>query len=281
MACKEATASVLTPDQITHDNRISVDGGSKNIQNPNLRMWFVMKKAVVKYDEKNYVISNKKDYDIGVATGPSAFNPQTSQLMNQHVFYTTPTSLIGPICLGKETDEVPQCHLTTVGWGKAYTENPSPHPEDASLNEANKHYGDFTSCTTNGIGPNQHRYKQCDLDSLKQNGWKCMDTSTSYPDGYHSGECSILFKKFDDQVESKKIPWDLSIKEYEFRYQGRTETCYRSDTFKDGYCLIKGYQDKTEWGFCDTACKHVAVCYMIMSLRSLKLTAWPIECSLA
>ena len=36
MACKEATASVLTPDQITHYNRISVDGGSKNIQNPNL-----------------------------------------------------------------------------------------------------------------------------------------------------------------------------------------------------------------------------------------------------
>ena len=118
MSCKEATASVLTPDQITHDNRISVDGGSKNVQNPNLRMWFVMEKAMVKYDEKNYVRTNKKDYDIGVATGPSAFNPQTSQLMNQNVFYTTPTSIIGPICLGKETDDLPQCHLTTVGWGK-------------------------------------------------------------------------------------------------------------------------------------------------------------------
>ena len=43
--------------------------------------------------------------------------------MNQNVFYTTPTSIIGPICLGKETDELPQCHLTTVGWGKTYTEN--------------------------------------------------------------------------------------------------------------------------------------------------------------
>ena len=249
-------------NQITEANKIHVYTGEKAETALILGERIEMGKAYVKYDQS---AEKNSYYDIGLITTTS---PTT--------FYTVPTSKIAPICLGAGGNELHACHITTVGWGARYSENP---PGQSS------HNNDYNTCTTNGVGPKPNRYKVCDLSLLELSGWKC---NYNYPHPYvfRAQKCDSLIKQMHKEIERHvkniKLPQKdlnkyINAHIYEFietdpnnrEIIKKRQECYRDDLFQNaGWCVVKGPStsgsSSTEWGFCDTSCELVEVVLIII-----------------
>ena len=261
-------------NQVTPENVIHVHTGKKDRSAMLESEKIVMGKAYVMLNG----FTGNLDYDVGVITSPMKLGSRKrvhKQVMERKwvptTFYSTPTSTVAPICLGAENKELHECHITTVGWGKLYTEDP-PKKSSSMNNE-------FNTCTTNGVGPKTYRYQICDLSLIEDNEWQCPKT---HPPSYDSiaDECSILIKNIDDEIAGRTKNLNLHKEEwrrlnevqiYEFI---ETDTdnpatikkkleCYRTELFENGgWCQVRGSSSSTEWGFCDTSCKHVKVLFI-------------------
>lgn len=277
MECQKDSNNVQLNDvvlnQVTPENVIHVHTGKKDRSAMLESEKIVMAKAYVMLNGGTRNI----DYDVGLITSPMKLGSRkrvhgkVSRKLVPTTFYSKPTSTVAPICLGAESKELHECHITTVGWGKLYTEDP-PEKSSSMNNE-------FTTCTTNGVGPKTYRYQICNLALIELNEWQCPKT---HPPSYDSiaEECSKLIKNIDDEIAGRTKNLKLhqedwrrlnEVQIYEFIETDTDEPttikkkleCYRTDLFKNGgWCEVKGSSSSAEWGFCDTSCKHVKVLFI-------------------
>ena len=278
MACINDSPDGIPQNQRSRKNRIYVHAGTKDMSKESSLFdekgvqMFSMHKAFVKYDPQQQF-----GYDIGILRKPFL---QGSSTMKQS-FYSSANQFIAPICLGSEKvkDQFDNCHLTTVGWGLLYNANPEG-PWDDNI---------FTYCTTNGVGPVLYRYKECDLDFLKETDWECPKNDLMYPENYKADQCKELYemahgekkqlvgesnhpsnwmhptilKNLENADKLEYIKESENIKPKKRKFDPLI--CYKDEYFRNqGWCVIKGYNSDEEWGFCDTSCKHVKVNVVII-----------------
>ena len=155
---------------------------------------FIMGRAYVRSYETKKVENEKEKYenahyDIGVITQP--FRGHTEVPFYNKV---TKSSNIAPICLGAANERLHACKITTVGWGARFTLYPFYKNVEETIKSiySNK----FHTCTTNGVGPKEDRYKFCDLSFLKKNNWKCRNTPPKEEDSYPMGRCEHFINRY-------------------------------------------------------------------------------------
>ena len=192
-------------------------------------------------------------YDIGVV-----------KIRRYVKFYSSCIKYIGPICLAAMYELGGRAEITTVGWGRRYSE----FPENIGASDRNP---TESSCTTNEIGPLQHRFKLCDMKAIKDNGWKCNGVESlmknAFPKGYNSEACAKHWHSAERAVvaaseqlndDQKKAMLDRYERVNRIDIEmatGDSRTCYKMSQFLDGgWCKVSGATSDEEWGFCSKSC---------------------------
>ena len=282
MKCK-SSASGSEIDQITAKNQVDTYGGDKSQHNygrlraqnspGTSRTGIIIKaeKAFVKY-EQDAASLNRPQYDIGI-------------LISSKPLYDDKEHNRAPICLAKLNAQIGNNQpITTVGWGRLYTEFPDRNFSDPTqVREP-----ESTSCSTDKHGPKYSRFEKCDVNFLKNNDWKCQKftrgTSTpksSFPKNssghtvYDYGKCKKYFAKAEQLIEretkklGEKSKWiqgvqNIIIKPFN---DEKPIECYRKELFiNNGWCTTGNRKDTDplvidmeQWGFCDKSCEYAEV----------------------
>ena len=275
-------------DQITADNQVDIFGGDKSVDNyiklkgrdsrgtGSIGIIIKTEKAFVKYDQ-DARSRNGPQYDIGI-------------LISSKPLYDEQEHNRAPICLAKLNAQIGNNQpITTVGWGRLYTEDKDRDPTDH--NQVRD--PEFTSCTTDKHGPKYSRFKRCDVNFLKNNDWKCQKfirgqspSPSLFPRNssghtvYDYGKCKKLFTKAEQLIEREtkklgsKTKWIEGVQNIivkPFKSEESYE-CFRKDLFIDkGWCTIGQAtkydpvpltMDSENWGFCDRSCDYAEVLFI-------------------
>ena len=295
-----------TENQITVDNKISIVSGdnrrrkyinlgflkktiSAGVTNEiveakikYIELWVLKLEEMQKGDSFDY---KDKMYDVAV-------------LKSKKNIYKDGDTTKAPICLGalNAKMDVDQ-KITTVGWGYTYYEYPERHPElDIKVGPTvvkQKRNPIATTCSTNKYGPFVSRFKNCDIQFLKDNQWACkkikniekrrpkvteLPNVSSIP-SYNFDACEKYFSEAEILVanvyEKSSINWtnhlgdvkNILVYNYEEELNNvlvkKVLQCYRKELFEThGWCkvAIEGSQrSHDDWGFCDTSCEGASV----------------------
>ena len=236
-------------NQVTDTNRIAAKWGNKDKRD--LPYKHIMDEAWVMHQEKRGETFGY-NYDIGLV----------KLVKKKKLFYDTGTGRtvnVGPICLAARDTDISQEDITVVGWGVRYTETP--------VKKNNQRKPRRSSCTTNQFSPLGNMFEPCDMQALKDNGWKCNIGTDKVPKGYAREACLKYLQMASEAVgDSDKEEFEQT-KQIQLNLKARNGDiiiirCYKDELFTatdKGWCKITRATGDMDWGFCDTSCQHAFV----------------------
>ena len=122
-------------------------------------------------------------------------------------------------------------------------------------------------------------FEPCDMQALKDNGWRCNIGLGKVPDKvqYDIEGCKRYLTMASEKVRDedkdnfedvKQIEISLSVKKGDGSTSEPIKRCYKDELFTDkGWCKLKKPKSEMDWGFCDTSCQHALVIILFTPLQ--------------
>ena len=246
-------------------NEIVVFGGSMDSKDftDSYQYRYPIKEAYVMQHFVMHTWTGSVDIGMVILTKPTAFFDQIALKTNEELQNTSP---ILPICLPVIDYELTHLDIHGVGWGLSYDESVDLEDDQDDISDRNPYY---SSCMTNEVGPEQWRFRTCDIDHLRDSGWSCEKRPDFLPpDAYpyqqsNFAKCHEYFIRAQGIVDQKHINVMSNIdKIYVYRRMvGHDEKilCYRHNLLeKYGWCKVsENTERKDAWGFCSPSCSQI------------------------
>ena len=230
-------------------NEIDIYGGGKSL--------YTMIQPVYKYHwkaEEAYIMGgssvNEFDkFDMGIIKIPDV-RPFFDKKALKEINVVNLADII-PVCLAALNYELERETLIGLGWGSQYDESPG------------ESYGNrlsiYSSCMTSEAGPQEWRFKNCDMKEIERNGWECEKQKP--PPSYKTGE-SLKCKRYFWEANVHKTPLKTQeMKDIEIMHiTGGTmakEICYNPKLLRErGWCKLahQEYENVVSWGICSSSC---------------------------